>query len=172
MKKIFLPAARQRLLFAEPSPRRPEFVPTNKNPIYRVVAFSCLALALAGCRQDMHDQPKMHVHRAADFHTDRLRQAPLGHFIAVITNGYGTMPDYTAELSPQDRWAVAAYIRALQLSQNTKQGDLPTGRKPEPLQQIALHSGMPASFAGRWEASPFEPRAAAAPRGTIVSDAA
>jgi mono/diheme cytochrome c family protein len=107
-------------------------------------------------------------HRASDFHTERLRQAPLGHFVAVIANGYGAMPDYIADLSPQDRWAVAAYIRALQLSQNAKQDDLAAGRRPEPLQEIALHAGMPGSFAGRWEASTLEPRSAAAPRATVV----
>lgn len=57
---------------------------------------------------------------AGNFHEDRLRTAPLGHFFSVMTNGYGAMPDYAAQLTPQDRWAVAAYIRALQLSQNAK----------------------------------------------------
>jgi mono/diheme cytochrome c family protein len=48
---------------------------------------------------------------AGNFHTDRLRAAPLGHFFSVMTNGYGAMPDYAAQLTPEDRWAVAAYIR-------------------------------------------------------------
>jgi mono/diheme cytochrome c family protein len=51
------------------------------------------------------------------FHTDRLRQAPPGHFFDVITNGFGAMPDYRAQLRPEERWEVVAYIRALQLSQ-------------------------------------------------------
>jgi mono/diheme cytochrome c family protein len=55
------------------------------------------------------------------FHTDRLRQAAPGHFYDVITNGFGAMPDYRAQVRPEDRWAIAAYIRALQLSQ--KPGD-------------------------------------------------
>ena len=50
-------------------------------------------------------------------HIERLRQAPAGHFFDVISRGFGTMPDYASQLSPEDRWAVVAYIRALQLSQ-------------------------------------------------------
>jgi len=60
---------------------------------------------------------------AGNFHTDRLRNAPLGHFFSVMTKGYGAMPDYSAQLTPEDRWAVVAYIRALQLSQDAKPGD-------------------------------------------------
>jgi hypothetical protein len=60
---------------------------------------------------------------AGNFHTDRLRNAPLGHFFSVMTNGYGAMPDYAAQLTPEDRWAVVAYIRALQLSQDAKPAD-------------------------------------------------
>jgi hypothetical protein len=52
------------------------------------------------------------------FHIDRLRQAPPEHFYDVITNGFGAMYDYAAEIEPADRWAIAAYIRALQLSQS------------------------------------------------------
>ena len=44
-----------------------------------------------------------------------------------MTNGYGAMPDYAAQITPQDRWAIAAYIRALQLSQNAKQADVACG---------------------------------------------
>ena len=61
------------------------------------------------------------------FHIDRLRQAPAGHFFDVMTNGLGAMPDYRAQLSPRDRWAIVAYIRALQLSQNASKGDVPGG---------------------------------------------
>jgi len=50
------------------------------------------------------------------YHTDRLRSAPVGHFFDVITHGFGRMYDYSAQLTPEDRWAVAAYIRALQIS--------------------------------------------------------
>jgi len=58
------------------------------------------------------------------FHQDRLRQAAPGYFVNVITNGFGQMPDYSAQIMPDDRWAIAAYIRALQLSQNAKVSDL------------------------------------------------
>jgi hypothetical protein len=59
------------------------------------------------------------------FHIERLRQAPLGHFFNVMTNGYGTMPKYATQISAQDRWAVVAYIRALQLSQHATLADVP-----------------------------------------------
>ena len=52
------------------------------------------------------------------FHLDRLREAPVGHFYDVITNGFGAMNDYAAQIKPRDRWAIVGYIRALQLSQN------------------------------------------------------
>lgn len=87
---------------------------------------------------------------AGDFHTERLRTAPLGHFFAVITNGYGAMPDYAAQIAPQDRWAIVAYIRALQLSQNAKPSDVPAGQHVEDLHQIAHDQGMPPGFADPW----------------------
>jgi hypothetical protein len=52
------------------------------------------------------------------FHSERLRSAPVGHFFDVITNGFGRMYDYSAQLPPEDRWAVAAYLRALQISRH------------------------------------------------------
>jgi cytochrome c5 len=59
--------------------------------------------------------------RAASFHDDRLRQAPVGHFFDAITNGWGAMPSYSAQIPVQDRWAIIAYVRALQLSQQKAQ---------------------------------------------------
>jgi mono/diheme cytochrome c family protein len=59
--------------------------------------------------------------RAASFNDDRLRQAPVGHYFDAITNGWGAMPPYAAQISVQDRWAIIAYIRALQLSQQNPQ---------------------------------------------------
>jgi len=56
--------------------------------------------------------------RPPSFHVDRLREAPAGHLFDVITNGFGAMPDYAAQIPVRDRWAIAAYMRALQLSQN------------------------------------------------------
>lgn len=59
------------------------------------------------------------------YHSDRLRRAPDRHFFDVITGGYGVMPAYGNVLAPQDRWAVVAYIRALQLSQGANVRELP-----------------------------------------------
>lgn len=59
------------------------------------------------------------------YHSDRLRQAPIGHFYDVITHGFGGMASYANQVEPRDRWAIAAYIRALQLSQNAEMADLP-----------------------------------------------
>jgi mono/diheme cytochrome c family protein len=59
------------------------------------------------------------------YHIDRLRKAPNGYFFDVITNGFGAMPDYAAQVQPNDRWAIVAYIRALQLSENAPVSDVP-----------------------------------------------
>jgi hypothetical protein len=61
------------------------------------------------------------------FHIDRLRQADAGHFFDVMTNGFGAMPDYKVQIAPRDRWAIVAYIRALQLSQHAAASDVPGG---------------------------------------------
>jgi mono/diheme cytochrome c family protein len=58
-------------------------------------------------------------------HIERIRLAPVGHFFEVISNGYGAMPKYSTQISTHDRWAVAAYIRALQLSQHATLADVP-----------------------------------------------
>jgi mono/diheme cytochrome c family protein len=63
------------------------------------------------------------------YHQDRLRKAPLGYFFDVMTNGFGAMPDYAAQIPLQDRWCIVAYIRALQLSQNATQADVESGAK-------------------------------------------
>lgn len=70
-------------------------------------------------------------------HLDRLRQAPPGHYFDVITNGFGAMPDYRAQIPVADRWAIAAYIRALQLSQNASLSDVP----PEQREALAPGTG-------------------------------
>ncbi len=59
------------------------------------------------------------------YHIDRLRAAPIGHFFDVITRGYGVMYSYGARVEPADRWAIAAYIRVLQLSHDAKISDVP-----------------------------------------------
>jgi hypothetical protein len=92
--------------------------------------------------------------KAGNFHVERLQKAPLGHFFNVITNGYGAMPDYAAQVAPVDRWAIVAYIRALQLSQNATQADVPSGSHVEPLSSIAERQGLPASFANEWTLPP------------------
>jgi len=63
--------------------------------------------------------------RPPSFHIDRLREAPVGHFFDVISHGYGVMPDYAAQVPVDDRWAIVAYIRALQLSQHATLADAP-----------------------------------------------
>jgi len=59
------------------------------------------------------------------YHIERLMKAPVGHIFDVITNGYGTMYSYAARVSPKDRWRIAAYIRALQLSEDAPLSDVP-----------------------------------------------
>jgi mono/diheme cytochrome c family protein len=59
------------------------------------------------------------------FHIERLRQAPAGHFFEVITNGLGLMYSYASRVAPEDRWRIAAYIRALQLSRHGSMADVP-----------------------------------------------
>jgi hypothetical protein len=65
-------------------------------------------------------------------HIDRLRDIPAGHFFDVMTNGLGAMSDYAARINPADRWAIVAYIRALQLSRQAKVSDVP----PEVLRDL------------------------------------
>ena len=59
------------------------------------------------------------------YHQDRLRQVPNGYIYDVITNGFGAMLGYSAQIPPRDRWAIVAYLRALQLSRNAKISELP-----------------------------------------------
>jgi mono/diheme cytochrome c family protein len=73
--------------------------------------------------------------RPPSFHTTRLRQATSRHFVDVITNGYGVMYAYRDRVPPDDRWAIAAYIRALQLSQATPKAQL------TPAQLAAVETG-------------------------------
>jgi hypothetical protein len=87
---------------------------------------------------------------AGNFHDAKRLSEPLSHYFYVMTNGYGAMPDYKAQVTPEDRWAIAAYIRALQLSQNAKLSDVPAGTQVESLSSIAQRQGYPASYAGPW----------------------
>ena len=73
--------------------------------------------------------PSRGLKRPPSYHIDRLRKAPVGYFFDVMTNGFGVMPDYSAQIAPRDRWAIVAYVRALQLSQNATSADVPAGQK-------------------------------------------
>ena len=59
------------------------------------------------------------------YHIDRLREAPVGYFFDVTTNGFGAMPDYRSQIAVEDRWRIVAYIRALQLSHQATTADVP-----------------------------------------------
>jgi mono/diheme cytochrome c family protein len=87
------------------------------------------------CHSQLGDGNGMIVQRGfsrpPSFHEPRLVDAPPGHFFHVITNGYGAMYSYASRIEPDDRWAIVAYIRALQLSQNAKLDDVPTGTRTE-----------------------------------------
>jgi mono/diheme cytochrome c family protein len=63
------------------------------------------------------------------FHDPRLRQAPPGYLFDVMTNGFGLMPDYASQVPVTDRWAIAAYVKALQLSRNATVNDVPADRR-------------------------------------------
>jgi hypothetical protein len=71
------------------------------------------------------------------FHTDRLRQAPVGHFFGVMTNGFGRMYSYADRVDVGDRWRIAAYIRVLQLSRNATVDDVPEADRAKLSQQPA-----------------------------------
>ncbi len=93
------------------------------------------------CHSQLGDGNGMIVQRAfkkpPSYYEPRLLQAPVGHFFNVMTNGWGAMGDYSAQVPVADRWRIAAYIRALQLSQTAKSGDVPAG------QQVANRGPLP-----------------------------
>jgi len=68
------------------------------------------------------------------YHIERLQKAPAGYYFDVITNGFGIMQGYAAQIPAEDRWKIIAYIRALQLSQKASAADIPAGMSmPTPL---------------------------------------
>lgn len=75
--------------------------------------------------------PQRGFRHPPSFHTYKLRKAAVGHFVDVMTNGFGAMVDYAARVSPADRWAIAAYIRTLQFSQNATLAELPPERRSD-----------------------------------------
>jgi mono/diheme cytochrome c family protein len=88
--------------------------------------------------------PQRGFRRPPSYHIERLRRAPLGYFFDVMTNGFGAMPDYSSQVQPSDRWAIVAYIRALQLSQNATKAEVPPGEpvpSPPPRLRVDPASG-------------------------------
>jgi hypothetical protein len=87
------------------------------------------------CHSRIGDGNGMVVRRgfrqAASYHTEKLIKAPVGHFFDVITNGFGAMPSYASRVEPDDRWRIAAYIRALQLSQDAPLSAVPADMQSE-----------------------------------------
>jgi len=67
--------------------------------------------------------------RPPSFHDDRLRTVAVGHFFDVMTSGFGAMPDYAAQIKAEDRWAIAAYIRVLQLSAHASLAEVPAAER-------------------------------------------
>ena len=92
-------------------------------------------------------------YKAGNFQSTRLQQAPLGHFFWVITHGYGAMPNYSAEIRPEDRWAIVAYIRALQLSQNAQSTDVPAGARVSYMRDLLDRASLPANYMKDWDDS-------------------
>jgi len=86
---------------------------------------------------------------AANLHDQVRMSQPLSHYFYVMTHGYGAMPDYSSQLTPEDRWAVAAYIRALQLSESATPADVPAGARVEDLKDIAAAMKHP-EYAQPW----------------------
>lgn len=86
----------------------------------------------APCHSELGDGNGMIVQRGfkkpTSYFDPRLMKAPVGHFFSVMTYGRGAMPDYSAQVPVADRWRIAAYIRALQLSQTANGSDLPAGQ--------------------------------------------
>ena len=105
------------------------------------------------------------------YHIERLRTAPVGHFYDVITNGYGSMYNYAAQITPRDRWAIIAYIRTLQYSENQKAETLSAEAKaklpakPNPEEEPIL-PGLSSDQMSSQPAAPA-PAAAAAKTGEM-----
>src|SRR5262249_40367540 len=87
------------------------------------------------CHSRLGDGRGMIVQRGfpspPSFHDQRLRDAPAGHFFNVISRGYGAMYSYASRIPVDDRWAIVAYVRALQLSQHAAIEDVPADKRPQ-----------------------------------------
>lgn len=110
---------------ANPGNYMPAEVPVNEQTLDR--GRQRFNIYCAPCHSRLGDGNGMIVQRGyrhpPSYHDQRLRQAPLGYFFDVMTNGFGAMPDYASQIPPRDRWCIVAYIRALQLSQSATAAD-------------------------------------------------
>jgi len=82
------------------------------------------------------------------FHDERIRTQAVGYYYDVMTNGFGAMPDYRAQVAPEDRWAIASYIRALQYSQHATVNDVPDANRASLDNPGAAHAAAPAGHGG------------------------
>ena len=81
-------------------------------------------------------------------HEERLRGMPPGYFFEVVTNGFGVMPSYAPQVPVADRWAIAAYIRALQLSQHARLSEVPEAERRALLEEKPTAPAVPPSAHG------------------------
>jgi cbb3-type cytochrome c oxidase subunit III len=100
------------------------------------------------CHSELGDGNGMIVKRGyrhpPDYTIPRLMNAPVGHFFDVITNGFGAMPDYREQVPVKDRWAIIAYIRALQLARHAPVADVPPGERQklgQPMPALSQEAG-------------------------------
>lgn len=93
------------------------------------------------------------LNKPPSYHEPRLKAAPIGYFYDTMTNGFGAMLNYRAQIPPADRWAIAAYIRVLQLSQDAKLADVPADQVPK-IQGAGEHGESTAPKTGAAGAQP------------------
>lgn len=105
------------------------------------------------------------------FHDPRLRAAPVGYFFGAITNGFGRMYPYASRVPPEDRWAIASYIKALQYSQNAPVDELPEGVR-EQLVEVATTASREAAAASAQAADRASDAAARAAQAASQTGAA
>lgn len=121
---------RSRALFLEHTERNPDGLPFPLNEATltagqeRYGVFCAVCHGVAGYSAT-YVATRMSLVRPPSLHTDRLRQMPARYFYDVITQGYGMMPSYANEIGERERWAIAAYVQALQLSQHIAMDELP-----------------------------------------------
>lgn len=139
---------------ANPGNYMPSEVPVNDETLAR--GRERFNIYCAPCHSRLGDGNGMVVQRGyrhpPSYHDARLRQAPLGYFFDVMTNGFGAMPPYADQIPPRDRWCIVAYIRALQLSQNATAADAAGHAIPSPAPELE-EPGSGATPATPWPAS-------------------